>query len=1018
MIPKIDLQQQITPTYFAFLDALAESGFRGDIERSYASRLAVATDNSVYQSLPQAVVFPRSTQDLVVMLGLATKTAYQDIKFAPRGGGTGTNGQSLNDNIVVDLSRHMHQLLKIDADGRRVRVQTGMIKDRLNQLVAPHNLFFSPDLSTSNRATLGGMINTDASGQGSLVYGKTSDHVLGVTAVLVDGTIIETGPVSGEALDKKLAEDSREAELYRCVYHSVTDNAGEIEKRFPKLNRFLTGYDLKHVYDKASHTLDLTRILCGSEGSLAFIAEAWLDLTPIPTYRTLVNVKYDSFQSALRNAPLMVEARALSVETVDSKVLGLAREDIIWHSVSDLIQDVPGKVMDGLNMVEYADQDGDAQREKVEALCARLDGLIERGEAGIIGYQVCDDLASLNRIYAMRKKAVGLLGNTKGRKKPVAFVEDTAVPPENLADYIVEFRNLLDEHGLQYGMFGHVDAGVLHVRPALDMTDPEQEVMLRKISDQVNALTAKYGGLMWGEHGKGYRSEYSPTFFGETLFTELRRIKSAFDPFNRLNPGKICTPLDSLDQLVSVDATKRGFYDRQIPVHVRDGFTQPMDCNGNGLCFDFDVRSPMCPSMKLTADRRHSPKGRAGLVREWLRQLSAQGFDPMAEEAAVMSRSASVKGLVERVKYTWQKSRGEYDFSHEVKEAMDGCLACKACSSQCPIKVDVPTFRARFLQLYHQRYQRPPKDYMVSWVESYTPWMARVPKLVNPLMGHKWVQSGARSLLGMVDMPKVSDPSLKSLLATGPAARFDMAELQALSDEQKAKTLLIVQDPFTSFYDARVVYDLVQLATALGFNPVVLPFKPNGKPAHVKGFLRRFAGMAADSAQFLNHLARLGIPLVGVDPSLVLCYRDEYTKVLGPARGNFEVLLPQEWLLQQLERLPARTPDGEPWYLFAHCTEKTALPATHQDWSRIFAHLGAKLEPVSVGCCGMAGTYGHEREHAEGSKQLYGMSWAEPMKKLPRDRCMATGFSCRSQVKRIEGQGIKHPVQALLSLLA
>ncbi|WP_375055491.1 FAD-binding and (Fe-S)-binding domain-containing protein [Zobellella sp. DQSA1] len=1017
MIPRIDLQQQINPTYFSFLEALAGSGFRGDIERSYASRLAVATDNSVYQCLPQAVVFPRSSQDLVVMLGLASRDAYKDIRFAPRGGGTGTNGQSLNDNIVVDLSRHMHQLLTVDADGRRVRLQTGMVKDKLNQLVAPHGLFFSPDLSTSNRATIGGMINTDASGQGSLVYGKTSDHVLGVTAVLVDGTLIETGPVSGEALDQKLEEDSREGELYRCVYHSVTEHAGEIARRFPKLNRFLTGYDLKHVYDKHTHTLDLTRILCGSEGSLAFITEAWLDLTPIPSYRTLVNVKYDSFQSALRNAPLMVEAKALSVETVDSKVLNLAREDIIWHSVSDLIQDVPGKVMDGLNMVEYADQDGEAQREKVEALCARLDDLIARGEAGIIGYQLCDDLASLNRIYAMRKKAVGLLGNAKGRKKPVAFVEDTAVPPEHLADYIMEFRQLLDDNGLQYGMFGHVDAGVLHVRPALDMTDPEQEVMLRRISDQVNALTAKFGGLMWGEHGKGYRSEYSPVFFGETLFTELRRIKSAFDPFNRLNPGKICTPLDSLEQLVSVDATKRGFFDRQIPVHVRDGFTQAMDCNGNGLCFDFEVRSPMCPSMKLTADRRHSPKGRAGLVREWLRQLSAQGFDPMAEEAAVMSRGSSVKGMVERIKHTLARSRGEYDFSHEVKEAMDGCLACKACSSQCPIKVDVPTFRARFLQLYHQRYQRPPKDYLVSWVESYTPWMAKAPKLVNPVMKNKWVKRGAESVLGMVDMPLISEPSLKTLLADGPASQFDLARLQGLSVEQKAKTVLIVQDPFTSFYDAQVVFDLVRLATALGFEPVVLPFKPNGKAAHVKGFLRRFAAMAADSAQFLNQLARLDISMVGVDPSLVLCYRDEYEKILGPARGDFEVLLPQEWLLKRLECIPAREPAGEPWYLFGHCTEKTAKPATHQDWGKIFGRLGAKLEPVAVGCCGMAGTYGHEARNLEGSKTLYGLSWAEPMSKLPRERCLATGFSCRSQVKRMEGQPVRHPVQALLSLL-
>ena len=981
MIPRIDLQAQITPSYFAFLDALADSGFRGDIERSYASRLAV--------------------QDLSLLLGLGTKPAFQAVKFAPRGGGTGTNGQSLTETIVIDSSRYLNKLLNLDAPGKRVRVQTGIVKDKLNQLVAGHDLFFSPDLSTSNRATLGGMINTDASGQGSLVYGKTSDHVLGVTAVLVDGSIIETGPVSGAALDAKLEEDSREGELYRCVYTSVTEHAGEIEKRFPKLNRFLTGYDLKHVYHKASHTLDLTRILCGSEGSLAFIAEAWLDLTPIPPYRTLVNVKYDSFLSALRNAPLMVEAKALSVETVDSKVLGLAREDIIWHSVSELIKDVPGKVMDGLNMVEYADHDPEA-----------------RGEAGIIGYQVCDDLVSLNRIYAMRKKAVGLLGNTKGRQKPIAFVEDTAVPPEHLADYIVEFRALLDAHQLQYGMFGHVDAGVLHVRPALDMTDPAQEVTLRKISDKVNALTAKYGGLMWGEHGKGFRSEYSPTFFGEVLYTELRRIKSAFDPFNRLNPGKICTPLDSLDQLVSVDATKRGFYDRQIPIHVRDSYTPAMDCNGNGLCFDFDVNSPMCPSMKLTSDRRHSPKGRAGLVREWLRQLSAQGFDPMAEEAAIMTGHTSVKGLMERVKFTWQKQRGDYDFSHEVKEAMDGCLACKACSSQCPVKVDVPTFRARFLQLYHQRYQRPPKDYLVSMVESYTPWMAKMPGLINPLLNNKLVKASVSSLVGMVDMPLVSQPSLTQLLNDSASTNFDLKALAALSPEQKAKTVLIVQDPFTSFYDAQVVFDLVQLAKRLGFNPVVLPFKPNGKPAHVKGFLRRFAHMAADSAQFLNHLARLGIPMVGVDPSLVLCYRDEYNKILGDARGDFEVLLIQEWLLPQLATIPAREIAGEPWYLFAHCTEKTAKPTTHQDWAGIFGHLGAELEAVPVGCCGMAGTYGHEREHVDGSKQLYSMSWAEPLRKRPTERCLATGFSCRSQVKRIEGQGIQHPVQALLTLLA
>ncbi|MCX9564218.1 hypothetical protein IG518_16955, partial [Vibrio cholerae] len=256
--------------------------------------------------------------------------------------------------------------------------------------------------------------------------------------------------------------------------------------------------------NEAEDRFDITRVLCGAEGSLAFITEAKLNLTPIPKARTLVNVKYDSFDSALRNAPLMVEAKALSVETVDSKVLNLAKEDIIWHSVKDLLTDVPGKEMQGINMVEYAGQDSAQINQQVAQLTARLDEMMANQQAGIIGYQVCSDLASINRIYNMRKKAVGLLGAAKGRAKPVAFTEDTCVPPENLADFIVEFRALLDSKNLAYGMFGHVDAGVLHVRPALDLCDPKQELLMREISDQVVKLVAKYGGLMWGEHGKGY----------------------------------------------------------------------------------------------------------------------------------------------------------------------------------------------------------------------------------------------------------------------------------------------------------------------------------------------------------------------------------------------------------------------------------------------------------------------------------------------------------------------------------
>ncbi|MGL5609681.1 MAG: FAD-binding oxidoreductase, partial [Aeromonas veronii] len=392
MIPRLDYQDSLSPATLQFLELLERSAFRGDIEKSYASRLAMATDNSVYQVVPQAVLYPRSADDIAAMLKLAAEPAFASLSFFPRGGGTGTNGQSLGGGIIVDLSRYMNQIMEINLDEGWVRAQAGVVKDQLNAYLKPHGYFFSPDLSTSNRATLGGMVNTDASGQGSLVYGKTSDHVLGLKAVLENGDIMATEPLTGERLADKLALENREGEIYRTLYRIGKERRADIEATFPKLNRFLTGYDLKHLYQPETDTLDVSRVLCGSEGSLGFITEARLNITPIPRYRTLVNVKYDSFPSALRNAPFMVEAQALSVETVESRVLGLARADIIWHSVKELIQDVPGKDLQGLNIVEFADTDEAEHKAKVAELCRRIDDLLAKGEAGIIGYQVCDHL--------------------------------------------------------------------------------------------------------------------------------------------------------------------------------------------------------------------------------------------------------------------------------------------------------------------------------------------------------------------------------------------------------------------------------------------------------------------------------------------------------------------------------------------------------------------------------------------------------------------------------------------------
>ncbi|CAM3586259.1 putative FAD-linked oxidoreductase [Vibrio aerogenes CECT 7868] len=1012
MLPKLQFQSDIEPVVLDYLKELESQGFTGDIETSYSSRHAVSTDNSVYQQLPQAVVHPKCTEDVVLIGKVSANPAYQSVTFSPRGGGTGTNGQSLTRGIVVDLSRHMNQVLEINSEEGWVRVQAGVIKDQLNDAVRPYGFFFSPELSTSNRATLGGMINTDASGQGSLKYGKTSDHVLSLQAVFADGSLLESDMSAGEP-----AAGTYAAQAMTVTEAVCRDNRQQILDKFPPLNRFLTGYDIKNALNEDDGSFNITRVLCGAEGSLAFITEAKLNLTPIPAVRVLVNVKYDSFDAALRNAPLMVEADALSVETVDSRVLNLAKEDIVWHSVKSLLTDVPGREMQGINIVEYAGQDSEEISAKVQALTARLDVMMDQSEAGIIGYQVCEDLSGIQRIYNMRKKAVGLLGAAKGHAKPVPFSEDTCVPPENLADFIAEFRALLDSRSLDYGMFGHVDAGVLHVRPALDLCDPNQEILMQEISDEVVKLVAKYGGLMWGEHGKGYRSEYGPEFFGDGLFTELRRIKAAFDPNNKMNPGKICTPLGSDFELVKVSDVKRGYFDRQIDVEVRDSFKQAMECNGNGLCFNYDASSPMCPSMKVTADRRHSPKGRAGLVREWLRQLTEQGIDILDIEHQTLSSALPVKALIDRIRHTWNKKH-EYDFSHEVYEAMNGCLACKACASQCPIKVDVPSFRARFLNLYHTRYQRPAKDYLVANIETMLPVMAKMPVIVNGILAQKWTQSLTQSLLGYIDTPLLSVPTLAKRVTKKALIPFSLEGLAEVPAAQKQKYVIIVQDPFTSYYDAGVVDDFISLVVKLGMHPVLLPFKPNGKAQHIKGFLKQFSSTAKSTASFLKAVASLNIPMVGVDPATVLCYRDEYQEMLGDERGDFDVLSVHEWLLPRLSDTDFSevVADESPWYLFAHCTEKTKLPNSEKEWCEIFEHFGARLKPVSVGCCGMAGTFGHEADKYQMSEDIYALSWRGNLAQLPAERCLITGYSCRSQVKRFEKIQPKHPLQALLSL--
>ncbi len=1017
MIPRIAEIDSTQQLYLDFIENLKSSHFEGELNPDYANRVVLSTDNSIYQILPQGVVYPKSVEDLVLLAGLAAKPRYKDVVLSARGGGTGTNGQSLTDGLVVDVSRHMNQILEINAEERWVRVQSGVVKDQLNAALKPYGLFFAPELSTSNRATIGGMINTDASGQGSCLYGKTRDHVLELKSVFLDGVLWNSAPVSEDELAEIKQRDDRVGEAHRIVDEVFTEQRDLIDAKFPKLNRCLTGYDLAHIRDEEGR-FNLNSVLCGAEGSLAFIAEAKLNVLPIPKFSALVNIKYAGFQDSLEDAAALMDWNPTSIETIDSKVLNLAMNDIIWDTVKAYFpQSDDEPAIQGINLVEYTADDEDELREAVEKLTSHLESV--SGEPGkSFGYSVVYGGNEIKKVWAMRKKAVGLLGNAKGQQRPIPFVEDTAVPPENLAPFIKEFRELLDSHNLAYGMFGHVDAGVLHVRPAMDMKDPVEESLIRTVTDGVVALTQKYKGLLWGEHGKGVRSEYAPEFFGE-LYPQLQRIKGTFDPANQLNPGKICTPLIDGAELLKIDAVPtRGQYDRQIHEHVRDEYNQAMFCNGNGACYNFDPNDAMCPSWKGTRERKHSPKGRSSLVREWLRLMSGQNVD-LVREANKARYGSFIRTLPARIRNTVAKRRGEYDFNHEVHDAMMGCLACKSCVAQCPIKVNVPEFRARFLEVYYGRYLRPLKDYVVGSLEYMIPTLARFPAPYNWLMTNRVSRGLMRSWIGMVDSPAICTNSLKQGMDARGVQFADPVQLSALSEQQKSNSVVLVQDAFTSYFETRLVLDLIDLLHKLDITVWVAPFKPNGKPLHVHGFKGAFEKAADANTAMLKALSDTGIDLVGIDPSMTLTYRQEYLE--DKVRSAVPVKLIQEWLVHEADRISGKT-DGlasNSYKLLAHCSEKTSAAASIADWQKVFTAFGQTLELQASGCCGMSGTYGHEAENYATSRKIYDLSWAEIVADPANEgRLVATGYSCRSQVKRLDEKQLPHPVQVLAELVS
>ena len=1012
-IPRLAPDTVLDGTVRAFLASLRGVGYRGSIRTDLGARLVRASDNSIYERLPKAVLEPRDECDVIAAMQVLGEARFASIAIAPRGGGTGTDGSALVDGIVIDLARGLDRILEIDLKRQVVRVQPGVVLAQLNAALAPLGFRFGPTVSPHDRATLGGMIATDAAGKGSRIHGKTSDHVRRLRTVLPGGEVIDARRLDRSEADAVVAAGGTHGRILAVVREALDRDevTRSLEERWPKLARPLAGYTLPKAFDRATGAIDLAALVCGAEGTLGIVIEAELSITPLASYRRLVFVGYRTFDEAVAAAEPLGSLAPAAIETMDETVLALARTDESWQGLDEVLGDTA--TLGAVNLVEF-EGDDEAQ------LAASAESLVAAAKASGAAMALRIEAESARRsLWEVRERAVGLLGNMPGDRQPIAFVEDCAVPPPRLPEFVQGFRAILDRHGLSSGMFGHVDAGCLHVRPALDLRDEADERLVRTVTDEVASLVHGLGGVLWGEHGKGFRSRFNEGFFGPVLMEAFTRIKTAFDPRNQLNPGKIATPEGVSRTMLTIEASTRGALDRAIEPSLAARHAQAIRCNGNAACQSIDLDRAMCPSIKITRDPRHGPRGRSILMREWMRRVSQAGW-----REGESPRDPSVASLPLRL---WRRLVDRRDFSHEVREAMDGCLSCKACAGSCPVKVSVPEFRSAFLHHYHRRYARSLGDRLIAGLEEALPRLDRVAAIANAATSLGPVQGLVKHLGGVVDAPRIARPSLANRLRAMGLEIESIETLAALAPGGSEHEVILLQDAFSTYLDPEAAIGVVRLMRALGRRPRLAPYFASGKGRHVKGQLGRFERIAKANLARLAKLAQSGRPLVGIDPATTLVFRDELPKALGlDATAVPRVLLVSEWLdeVNGLEtardRARAAASGGSTSVrLFAHCTARAIAPESSRQWRRAFERLGATLSIESVGCCGMGGAWGHEAANAADSRGIFGLSWASRMPHEENDweAIACEGFSCRSQIERICGRRVRSPAEVLADRL-
>lgn len=936
-----------------------------------------ATDASVYRKIPLAVAYPKDEKDLQILIEFATSN---HLTLIPRTAGTSLAGQCVGDGIIVDVSKYFTNILAFDELNKTITVEPGVVRDELNLFLKPFGLFFGPNTSTSNRCMIGGMVGNNSSGSTSIRYGVTRDKVLQIDGVLSDGSIVSFKELTSKEFKLKTQIKSLEGSIYASIYNELSQELvqQEIKNQFPKpsIHRRNTGYAVDELLDSdlfggKDASINIAKLLSGSEGTLVFSTAITLQLDTVqPKESVIIASHFESIKESLKATVLAMNHELYACELMDKVILDCTKNNREQAKNRFFIKGDPEAIL----MLEVS---GDTKEEAQK----KADELISNLNENNFGYHHPKVVGeNIKRMFNLRKAGLGLLGNIIGDKKAVACIEDTAVDLNDLPNYIDEFTKIMDKYQQKAVYYAHAGAGELHLRPILNLKKSEDVSLFRKITTETALLVKKYQGSFSGEHGDGIvRAEFIPLMIGEKNYQLLRRIKKSFDPNNVFNKGKITDafPMDkslrySIDRKEPEVKTIQDFSDNQGILKLAE------KCNGSGDCRKpASAGGAMCPSYRATKDEKDTTRARANTLREFL-----------------------------------TNSKKSNKFNHqELKEVFDLCLSCKACASECPSNVDVAALKSEFLYQYQEENGYSFRNSMFANNVKYNKIGSLFPSLTN-LVLNTFLTKFIMGISLKRSVPKLTSKTLKSWY-------------NKQTHSSSKKIIYIFCDEFTNFYDTEIGKDTVIVLKRLGYNPTFIKHPESGRSFISKGFLKEAKVVANKNVSIFKDLITNKTPLIGIEPSAILTFRDEYIRLADDvnsakiiAKNTFTI---EEFLQNEFEKGNIRanqfTTEKKSIKIHGHCHQK-ALSSTQATFSILNIPENYSPTIMNTGCCGMAGSFGYEKEHYKISMQVGEDTLFPKIRNTSKEtEIIASGTSCRHQILDGTKRQAKHPITVLREAL-